>query len=190
LHERTLCLWEKGRERNVAFFINNFRIFYFILCPWVFCLHVYILLTHILSDCGLSRLCLISDSPGIGVIYSCKLPCGCWELNLDCLPEQEVPLTTESSHQSQNVADWVKKVVYSASGICIPFSCWWHTLWTLWNFSELHTCWRNYVIGSRLWKFVSLLYILFALLASCVIKCDQLAQPSAVMPFSHYGLPL
>ena len=34
-----------------------------------------------------------------GINNSCELPCGCWESNLDPLPEQRLLLTTETSHQ-------------------------------------------------------------------------------------------
>ena len=38
--------------------------------------------------------------PGTGVINDCELPCGCWELNLGPLEEQQlVLLTTEPSLQ-------------------------------------------------------------------------------------------
>ena len=35
------------------------------------------------------------ESPGVKVIDSCELPCGCWELNQDLLEEQPVILTAE-----------------------------------------------------------------------------------------------
>jgi hypothetical protein len=38
-----------------------------------------------------------SISPGIVVNDSCEPPFGCWELNLDSLEEQPVPLTTKTS---------------------------------------------------------------------------------------------
>jgi hypothetical protein len=37
------------------------------------------------------------EFPGPEVIDSCKLPCGCWELNLGPLEEHPVLLTTELS---------------------------------------------------------------------------------------------
>jgi hypothetical protein len=48
---------------------------------------------HWCFDC----MCVLHEgigSPGIGVIDSCELPCGCWELNLGPLEEQPVLLTT------------------------------------------------------------------------------------------------
>ena len=38
-------------------------------------------------------------SPGTGVTDSCKLPCGCWELNPGSLEEQAVSLTFKTSPQ-------------------------------------------------------------------------------------------
>jgi len=37
---------------------------------------------------------------GTGVIDSCELPCGCWDLNLGLLEEQPALLTAEPSLQS------------------------------------------------------------------------------------------
>jgi len=37
--------------------------------------------------------------PGAGITDSCKLPCGCWDLNSNPLEEQPVVLTTEPSLQ-------------------------------------------------------------------------------------------
>lgn len=38
-------------------------------------------------------------SPESGVTEGCELPCGCWELNLGCLEEQQVLFTTVPSLQ-------------------------------------------------------------------------------------------
>jgi hypothetical protein len=38
--------------------------------------------------------------PKSEVVYSCELPCGCWELNPDPLQKQEVLLTSESYLQT------------------------------------------------------------------------------------------
>lgn len=38
--------------------------------------------------------------PGTGIVDSCELPCGCWELNLSPLEEQPVLLTVEQSLES------------------------------------------------------------------------------------------
>jgi hypothetical protein len=58
-----------------------------ISCAFVFCLHV--------------CLCEGVRSPGTTVIDKCELPCGCWELNLGLLEEQQVLLTTEPSLRSR-----------------------------------------------------------------------------------------
>jgi hypothetical protein len=55
--------------------------FIFILCALVFCLHAY--------------LCESAGSFGTGVIDSCELPCGCWEVNPGPLEEQPMLLTDE-----------------------------------------------------------------------------------------------
>jgi hypothetical protein len=44
--------------------------------------------------------CLVPEDAGFheaGVIGSCELQCGCWELNSGPLQEQQVPLTTEAT---------------------------------------------------------------------------------------------
>ena len=38
-------------------------------------------------------------SPRIGVIFGCKLPCRCWELNQGPLKEQQMSWTAEPSAQ-------------------------------------------------------------------------------------------
>ena len=48
-------------------------------------------------------------SLGTGVTDSCEQPCGCWELNLGPLEEQEMLLTTEPSLQTQNLI--LKKIL-------------------------------------------------------------------------------
>jgi hypothetical protein len=58
----------------------------FILCIGVFCLHECMYLQR--AEEGIR-------SPGTGVVYSCELPDGCWELNLGPLEEQPVILTPE-----------------------------------------------------------------------------------------------
>jgi hypothetical protein len=65
-------------EKSVLLTTEPFlqRPFTCILCALVFCVHVY-----------------------LGVIDSCELLCGCWDLNPDPLEEQSVPLTTEPSFQ-------------------------------------------------------------------------------------------
>jgi hypothetical protein len=65
------------------------------MCFWVFFFQdLFILMcVGILPAC----LCKGSRSSGTGVTDCCELPCGCWELNLDPLEEQPLPLTTEPS---------------------------------------------------------------------------------------------
>ncbi|KAL6040407.1 hypothetical protein STEG23_015188 [Scotinomys teguina] len=50
-------------------------------------------------DFDTNSLCKGVESPGTGVIDSCELPCGCWELNPGCLKEQPVLLAIEPSLQ-------------------------------------------------------------------------------------------
>jgi hypothetical protein len=47
----------------------------------------------------------------IGVTNSCKLPCGCWELNPGPLEEQPVLLTTEPSLQPEATFSIPTKIV-------------------------------------------------------------------------------
>ena len=63
------------------FVVANF--YFYFSCALVLCLHV----------------CLRKGVryAGTGVIDSCELPCGCWELNPGPLEEQSLLLTTESS---------------------------------------------------------------------------------------------
>ena len=68
---------------SFCFIFNSFY-FYFI-CALLSCLYACL--------CGSSR------SPGTGVIDSCEVPCGCWELNPDPLEEQPVLQNLELSLQ-------------------------------------------------------------------------------------------
>jgi hypothetical protein len=64
-----------------------FLMIYLFLCTLVFYLHV----------------CQYEEAgfPGTGLTDSCKLPCGCWELNLSPLKDQPMPiLTMEPSRQT------------------------------------------------------------------------------------------
>ena len=47
------------------------------------------------------QLCKCVRFPGTGITDSCKLPCGCWELNQVPLKEQPMVLTAEPSLQFQ-----------------------------------------------------------------------------------------
>jgi hypothetical protein len=49
--------------------------------------------------CGAHRVQKKVRTLGTRVIYVCKLPCGCWDLNLCLLKEQPALLTTEPSLQ-------------------------------------------------------------------------------------------
>ena len=91
--EEVLLIIDPSLVLGLILFLNFF-IFYlfifnflFILCTLVFCLHV--------------CLCKGVQSHGTGATDSCKLPCGCWDLNPGPLEEQPVLLTTEPSLQLQ-----------------------------------------------------------------------------------------
>lgn len=52
--------------------------------------------------CLLFCLCVGARAPGTGVTDSCKMTCGCWELNWGPQKEQPVLLTAEQSLQPQH----------------------------------------------------------------------------------------
>ena len=51
----------------------------------------------------------------VGATDSCKLPCGCWELNLAPLEEQPVLLTTKPSLQAKHI----NLLLYSSAFVCL-----------------------------------------------------------------------
>lgn len=57
---------------------------------------IFIFYEHWCFACGISGL-RVSDPPGSGVIHTCELLCGCWELKQDPLEEQ--PVRSERSLQ-------------------------------------------------------------------------------------------
>lgn len=65
----------------------------FLVCALMFRLHVHLCTTWVH---GAQRGHKGIGSPGTGAVESCKLLCGCWELNSGRLEERPVFLTTEA----------------------------------------------------------------------------------------------
>ena len=76
-------------EKLTAFYLFNF-----ILCVFVFCIHVCLCITYMQYPKEGIR------SPETGVTDHCELPCVCLESNLRPLQEQPVLLITEPSLQA------------------------------------------------------------------------------------------
>ena len=76
------------------FCFTNFekKLLYYLICMTVLpaCMYVHHVCTlEVKEDIG---------CPETGVTDSCEAPCGCWDLNLDPLEEQQVLLVMEPSH--------------------------------------------------------------------------------------------
>ena len=66
----------------------------FILCMFVFCLHVYMCTMCVPGACRSQK---STGSPNIRVMNGCETLCGCWELTPGLLQEQQSLLSAESS---------------------------------------------------------------------------------------------
>lgn len=71
----------------------------FILCVWIFYLHVYICVTCMVPDAHKDQKKESIRSPGSSCRDSCSSPCGDWESSMGPLQEQRVWLTAEYSLQ-------------------------------------------------------------------------------------------
>jgi hypothetical protein len=122
-----------------------FVLFCFVLCVWVFCLHV-------------CPFCWRSEgdirSPGAGFTDGCEPPRGCWELILGPLQEQQVLLIADLFLQPHSMGSfkcwlssqllWFLSVSWHQSRLFPCGVAWWKAMCTM------SMCWDH--TGSTHWQ--------------------------------------
>ena len=73
--------------------INYYYYYHYILCVWIFCLHVYLCILGMPSALGSQK--SMSEPPGPWIIDACELLYGWWKPNPGPPEEQQVLLTAD-----------------------------------------------------------------------------------------------